>query len=95
MSTIEQETIAELQAILAELQAMTPLPPAATPGRTTEEHEEWMTRHKAITDRMRKAELQALATLPAFVASCLFAINQRALELFNAIPERKSEEHDQ
>ena len=94
MSTIEEETIAKLQAILAELNAMTPLSPAGTPGRTPEEHEEWMRRHKAITDRMRQAELQALATLPAFVSAPLFAINQRALELFGAIPERTESEEN-
>ena len=89
--TIEEETIAQLRAILAELQAQAPLSPAGTPGRTQEEHEIWMTRHKAIMDAMRKAELLAHATLPASVAVVLFGINQRALELFNAIPERESE----
>lgn len=75
-------TVARLQELLSELEAMTPLAPACSPEALAD-HENWMKANERIRELARKAEYAALMTVPAEVAEVLDAIDTRKLVLLN------------
>lgn len=79
---LHEYEIKELQRILTELEALEPLSSAHS-EQATKEHEEWMKRHKQITDLGRRAEYIALLTVPLDIYMLLGKIETRKGVLFN------------
>ena len=74
--------LAQLRAYLAELEAMTPLPPACS-ALALADHENWMASSDQISRTVRFAEWTALLTVPDEIAEVLNAIQERERALFN------------
>ena len=72
--------VSQLQAILAELEAMTALAPACS-AEATANHDAWMAQSEQMHNLAHKAQHIALTTVPDEVQKVLHAINMRELAL--------------
>jgi hypothetical protein len=79
-SIILEYTVSQLQAVLAELEAMTPLAPPAS-SEAVANHAAWMEQHEQMRNLARKAEVMALLTVPPEIQKVLSEISDRQLAL--------------
>jgi dihydroneopterin aldolase len=81
-------TVARLQELLSELEALPPLPKACTPEALAD-HDNWMKRHEQVCELVRKAEYAALTAVPAEVAEALEAVYERKRALLHLRPQQE------
>jgi hypothetical protein len=79
-SIILDHTVAQLRRVLAELEAMAPLPHAAS-EEAVAMHDAWIAQSERMSQLKREAEVMALLTAPSEVQKYLDAITTRELAL--------------
>ncbi|TMC19652.1 MAG: hypothetical protein E6J34_14930 [Chloroflexi bacterium] len=90
-----QEIVGEsLSKLLAEMQAMEPLPSAGSPEALAN-HENWMKRHREITSLYHKALYRAMHALPTPVRDLLDQIQEQEWKLLNFDQEEQQADPDE
>lgn len=83
MDSPYQYELKKLAEILQKLDTLERLPLPESPESRAMDHDEWMRRHREITDLYRDAEHYALLSIPPEVAHLLNQINRRFEILHN------------
>lgn len=77
-------TIAQLQGVLAQFDALAPLPRPGS-AEALANHQAWMAQSKEMSRLVREAECTAMTTIPEDVQKVLHAIRDRELVLMGII----------